>query len=150
MDNTIIEGFEPILCFARNSTQTPEEVFEMLQERMTTALGISYFHKGISLFNWKPENAATLDEMEVLSDWQHSHLTLTVPDFDRLGEPVDLSIGDILGSPKIWEDQKRELMKQFDDNDDPDFIDPVITFVILSAIETIDEMAKNKKEFSNN
>jgi hypothetical protein len=151
MYNTI-EGFEPILCFAINQHQTPEEVFEMLQHRMVTMLGYEYYRNGISLINWKPDHDATLEEMELIVNWYETDPAFKVEDFDRLGECVNLSIADVLGQPRIEPSDRRAIEKSFmgNDNDDPDFIDPVVTFVVLSALEKIDELAEQKINNLNN
>lgn len=155
-----INTFNPLLCFARRPTQTPEEVFDMLQERMITMLGHSYYEKGINLINWSPRCSASFSEIEEISDWQNSNLVLTVKDFDRLGECVGLSITEVLGYPNISEKNKKEIVIQFTKNDQSkDFsnseyeingFDPASVFVILSSLDLIDEMAIQLKELKAN
>lgn len=151
-----INTFNPLLCFARRPTQTPEEVFDMLQERMITMLGHSYYEKGINLINWSPRCSTSFSEIEEISDWQNSNLVLTVKDFDRLGECVGLSITEVLGYPNVSEQHKKEIDLQITENDqsqgfsnseyDRNGFDPASIFVILSSLDIIDEMATQLKE----
>jgi len=148
--------FNPLLCFARRASQTPEEVFDMLQERMITMLGHSYYEHGINLINWSPDSSATFDEIEKISNWQNSSLILSVKDFDRLGECVGLSITEVLGYPNISEEQSNEIDKQLEQGTDPDGFsredyktngfEPSSVFVILSSLDILDDMAIQMQE----
>jgi hypothetical protein len=144
-----------LLCFSRQETQTPEEVFEMIQERMITMLGCSYYQKGIGIFNWNPNSKATYEEIEAITDWQHSSIDLTVKDFDRLGEVVGLSITEVLGYPHISPEYKEQIenqlsgeMNQVSDFDTNGF-DPAAIFVILSTLDEIDDFVTQKKILIN-
>lgn len=140
----------PVLCFARKENQTQEQVLEMIQERMITMLGCSYYDKGIGIFNWNPSSKATYEEIEAITDWQHSSLALSVKDFDRLGEAVGLSITEVLGYPNISPEHQSELEKQLpmDETQIGEFnangFDPVSVYVILSTLDEIDNFVTQK------
>lgn len=141
--------FEPILCFSRNPMQTPEDVFDMLQERMITMLGCAYSEKGLSLINWTPASAATYAEADALSGWQTSSVILDADDFDRLGEPVNLSMADVLGTPRIDKGLKKEIESQLNIEPVTEGLDPVTIFIALAAFEYVDEIAKRRKTMSS-
>ena len=136
--------FDPILCFARNPRQTPDEVFDMLQERMMTLLGKAYSDKGVGLCNWVGVEQADETELAALADWQASSLVLDSFDFERLGAQTGLSMVDVLGRPKVTPEQRKAVLNAVVQNDGGSF-DPVIAFVTLSVFERIDEIARERR-----
>ena len=139
-------GFDPILCFARDESQTPDEVFDMLQERMMTLLGKTYSDKGVGSFRWVPDGVASQDELAAIADWQASSMILATEDFDRLGGKFGLSMADVLGRPRIpkaYQDAVRRKVRI-----KGSCLDPVVSFVTLAAFDQIDEMARQRKDMA--
>lgn len=135
--------FDPLLCFARNPRQTPEEVFDMLQERMITLLGIKYAEKGADLYCMSDDQVDKA-KMLAISDWQTSTLCLDTGDFDRLGTKVGLSITDVLGRPRMTQFQKEAISKAVGQHDDIS-LDPTIAFVTLAVFDRIDDMVREQR-----
>ena len=138
-------GFEPILCFARNARQTPDEVFDMLQERMMALLGKAYADKGMGTCVW--DGKASEEESGALSDWQASSVLLTAEDFDRLGAPLGLSMADVLGRPRVPKAYGDAIARRIKASRDAG-IDPVACFVTLSAFDRIGDMVADRKAMS--
>lgn len=136
-------GFEPILCFARNARQTPEEVFDMLQDRMMTLLGRAYAEHGIGKCLWMPEDKASKQEVATIADWQSSSMILGTEDFDRLGGAVNLSMSDVLGRPRIPARVQEAVLKRI--KPETPGLNPVVSFVTLAAFDQIEEMVKQRR-----
>jgi len=134
MDNSL----SAIMFFARHPTQTPDEVFNMLQERMIAMLWCKYFLCG-----------STYQADQWLSNWQKDIIVLSTDDFERLGAPVNLSINDVLGKPDISPSLRHEIERQLDTPPIQDGIDPVLALIMLSFFEEFNTMAKLRKELIN-
>jgi len=142
----MINTFEPLLCFARYPTQTPDEVFDMLQERMMTMLGYAYAEKGISFLNWTPDSPVSYSEMDAISYWHSTPMTLSTEDFDRLGKSVDLSMADVLGTPKVEPYMHKAIAKSLDVPDDSGSLDPVVSLITLAVFDRFNEIARQRQQ----
>ena len=142
--STPTTGIDPLMCFARSPTQTPDEVFVMFQERMMTLLGYAYATHGFCLTNWTPFSDASKSEIEAIMDWHHFTMGMTCKDFDRLGEKVDLSMKDVLGRPILTSAQYIGIQHQFGPFDQKEgMFDPVLAAVALMAMDRIDDIARH-------
>lgn len=131
-------NFDPILCFARSEDQTPDEVFDMIQERMKTLLG--------NVISGRESNVVGMcdgDEFEELKNWNRGKAALSTNDFYRLGGGYGLEVADVLGKPKIAERDRQEILSQFEKNGTQ--LDAAIAYVTLATMDRIDEMAKERK-----
>ena len=89
--------FDPLLCFARTEDQTPDEVFDMVQERMKTLIG-----KAISFpKDSKGKICDGLLELSDLWDWSHGDQPINTSDFFMVGKNFGIGIEDVLGTPTV-------------------------------------------------
>ena len=142
-----VEGFDPILCFARNDHQTVDEVFDMLQERMMTLLGKVYIDNGVGICYFVDESQASKEEIATILDWQTSSILLSPGDFERMGGDFGLTMLDVLGHPKISDAIKKVIASKFKPQGDGT-IDPVQALVTFAAFDKIDEMVKERKSIT--
>lgn len=133
------EDFNPILCFANDASQTAEEVFKMLQDRMATLLAYAYRKAkqghGCRCLD-KNINHSILDK---IANDQHS-VVLGSREFEELGNPFHLSMPDVMGTPHVPENYRRSIMQ---DITECGSLDPAAALVSLAALDQFDAMAKD-------
>jgi hypothetical protein len=67
---------------------------------------------------------------------------ITTEDFDKFACLLAISISDVLGYPKVTEEQKKLLQAALPVAEGN--IDPVNTYLLLGALDRIDEIAKDR------
>lgn len=134
------DDFEPLLCFARNNHQTPDEVFDMLQERMITMLGYAYQKRQTT-----SASDATSIEMPRLTQWRRGQALLNVKEFDKIGEPIGLSIADVLGFPNIDPACRKSIEQQINVSTHHG-LDYVAAYVTIAALDSIDLMVAQRRD----
>lgn len=134
------ENFNPLLCFASEASQTAEEVFNMLQDRMETLLKYAYNKDkqgqghGCRCLD-KNINHAILSK---ITNEPHS-VILDSREFEALGSPFHLSMPDVMGTPHIPENYRRSIMQGIKECGS---LDPAAALVSFAALDQFDAMAK--------
>ena len=104
--------FDPLRCFVKPG-QTAEELFDDIQERMKTMIGVGLSKlkpEEIQLLVKSNDIAPTL--ISELAHWQQSGVLINSEDFDKFACVLSISISDVLGYPKVTEEQKKLLQEQ--------------------------------------
>lgn len=137
--------FDPLLCFARTKDQTADEVFDMLQERMKTMLGV-HVQEDCKKYPVSFEKVNPSIVMH-LTDWRRTGMVIGVDDFDAIGKKYGLSMADVLGSPVIHQADRKEISKAFEGTDSPG-LDPVAAFVTLATFDRLEWITAQRKEIA--
>lgn len=138
--------FDPLLCFARSKHQTPDEVFDMLQERMRTIVGTSLASKGDEYEKWLVSKTNIgWPSVGSIKDWQHGDLIFDSNCFDAFASYLGVSIADVMGTPVIAEDDQLIIGKTIGSTSEAG-LDPVSIFVVLAALDRIDEIAEDRRQ----
>lgn len=132
--------FDPLLCFARSAQQTPDEVFDMLQERMKTMLGLKLQEERCSGSSGKNSSPAS----KKLIDWRRSSDIISAKEFDKVGQKYGLSMADVLGCPVIRPEDRKEIAKSFVHTDSKGF-DPVAVLVTLTVFDRLEWISETRK-----
>ena len=140
--------FDPLMCFAKREGQTAVQVFDAIEERMRTLIG---FHLGkmseqdISLLV-QDKDIDPLMAVE-LRDYHRSNILLTIRDFDKFASFLSMSMLDIMCEPMISSQDREALQKSLPLQNEGG-IDPVKAYVFLSALDKIDEMVQDRKDWA--
>jgi len=146
--------FDALLCFARSNLQTPDEVFDMIQERMRMAIGTAL--KELSEYNlmynlaqyeawFKAQSTNESPTIDDLKSWHCGEVLFKTKFFDANIHFLNGgSIADVMGVPSISQIDRLNISQVVADGKDSK-IDPVAAFVVLAALNRIDEIVDERK-----
>ena len=148
--------FNALMCFASSDQQTPDDVFNMIQERMRTVVGIALNTIGDEYEKRLASCVSSgFPSVESLKDWHHGEILFSPKCFDEAAASLRLSTADVLGAPSIsdtdwfaiqkaWTFQSRKDEAPLDYNG----LDPAAIFVIFLTLDEIDNKVQERQKIS--
>lgn len=138
--------FDPLLCFAKGPGQTASQVFDDVQERIRTLVGVGLSRlkkDDVSLLAMN--NEVSRDVIDEMASWQRSSILFDTQDFEKFACPLSLSLSDVMGSPVISDDDRKRLQKILPKQDGG--LDPIRAYVVLAALDRLDGIVKDRRDW---